>query len=254
MLPIIFKPNSNYKLIRLGKDNDGGYLVCENSILESDKLLSFGLADDWSFEEDYYKLLKTPIEIYDHTVNNVFWKRYLWNNLGKFLFRGIGFKNFCNLTNKYFSYKKFFKNSDINHFQKALGYGNLNDAISLDEIIIKNDKYNNLTLKIDIEGGEYRVLHDIIKYQNKIKNLIIEFHDVDLNLQKIVDFIKQFKLNLIHTHPNNANFVHKNIPAMIEMTFAANPIKIDDLLEYPHSLDQICEPSSEDIFLKFDDN
>ena len=32
MLPKNFKPKKNYDLIRLGKNNDGGYLVEKNSI------------------------------------------------------------------------------------------------------------------------------------------------------------------------------------------------------------------------------
>ena len=34
---------NQYELIRLGKDNDGGYLVEKNSILESDILISAGI-------------------------------------------------------------------------------------------------------------------------------------------------------------------------------------------------------------------
>ena len=35
MLPNKLKPDGLYKLIRVGKDNDGGYLVCEESIINS---------------------------------------------------------------------------------------------------------------------------------------------------------------------------------------------------------------------------
>ena len=35
MLPKEFKPTYQYDLIRLGKDNDGGYLVEKNSLLNS---------------------------------------------------------------------------------------------------------------------------------------------------------------------------------------------------------------------------
>lgn len=40
MLPKEFKPNHLYELIRLGKDNDGGYLVCKNSVKTSTALIS----------------------------------------------------------------------------------------------------------------------------------------------------------------------------------------------------------------------
>jgi len=46
----IFKPKHNYLLERIGKENDGGYLINPNAILKSDYLLSIGIFDDWSFE------------------------------------------------------------------------------------------------------------------------------------------------------------------------------------------------------------
>ena len=39
--------------------------------------------------------------------------------------------------------------------------------------------------KIDIEGSEYRILDDLINYQKVIEGLVVEFHNVDLHLEKI---------------------------------------------------------------------
>ena len=49
----IFLPKFKTSLIRVGKDNDGGYCVTKKSVINSDLLLSFGLYDDWSFEKDF---------------------------------------------------------------------------------------------------------------------------------------------------------------------------------------------------------
>ena len=54
MLPIYLKPDHEYDLIRLGQDNDGGYLVEKESIAKSESLITLGLGYDWSFEKDYY--------------------------------------------------------------------------------------------------------------------------------------------------------------------------------------------------------
>ena len=43
MLPIEFKPQNEYELIRLGQDNDGGYLVDKKSIDDSKSLITLGL-------------------------------------------------------------------------------------------------------------------------------------------------------------------------------------------------------------------
>ena len=49
----IFLPKFKTLLIRLGKDNDGGYCVPKKSVMNSDFLFSFGPNDDWSFEKDF---------------------------------------------------------------------------------------------------------------------------------------------------------------------------------------------------------
>ena len=54
----IFKPKKEYELTRLGKKNDGGYLVGIQTVKESQYLISFGIRDDWSFEKDFLKKQK----------------------------------------------------------------------------------------------------------------------------------------------------------------------------------------------------
>jgi len=50
-LPSFLKPETSYDLVRVGKDNDGGYLAEKNSIYNSKYLISLGIFDDWSFEK-----------------------------------------------------------------------------------------------------------------------------------------------------------------------------------------------------------
>ena len=69
MVPTDFKPKFQYDLIRLGKDNDGGYLVEKNSIIASEALISAGISWDYSFEKDYINLTNKSVSCYDHTIN-----------------------------------------------------------------------------------------------------------------------------------------------------------------------------------------
>ena len=61
MLPKVFKPSGLYDLIRIGKNNDGGYLICKNSLTQSEYLVSFGINNDFSFEEQFFKYKKKKL-------------------------------------------------------------------------------------------------------------------------------------------------------------------------------------------------
>ena len=104
--------------------------------------------------------------------------------------------------------------------------------------VLKEARSNKAFLKIDIEGDEYRVLEEILKNQKSITGLIIEFHDFDLNLDKVELFCNKFDLNVVHIHVNNFGQIIKNslLPTVIEVTFSSTR----ELLNYfiqPHDLD-----------------
>ena len=79
-------------------------------------------------------------------------------------------------------------------------------------------------VKIDIEGGEYILIYDIINNFNKINILIIEFHNLSNleNREKLVFFFEKVSeyFYLSHLHMNNSNGVSvDNYPDTIEFTF-----------------------------------
>lgn len=122
----------------------------------------------------------------------------------------------------------------------------------LNSLIIKK-KLNNIFLKIDIEGSEYRVLDEIIKSKNKINCLIIEFHDVDLHIKKITNFIKKLNFYLTHIHPNNFGGIDNNYnPKVLEITFEKKPKIIKNKpFKQSHKLDSKNNPNEKDIKLRF---
>ena len=238
-LPIIFRPKKIDQLIRLGKESDGGYLVNRDDIFESDVLLSFGISDDWSFEYDFYKLNDLDIYAFDGSLTSIFWIK---KNIS--YIRNLKFSHLL----KYFQFRYFSKK---NKFFKKKFLSSINDNNNINLENIKNlilDK--NIFLKIDIEGHEYRILDDILKIQNNIIGLAIEFHDVDLHLNRIEDFIKKFKLKIIHVHINNYSFDHLKIPNLIELTFSKNYKKEEN--NFPkHKKDRPNNTYSKDYDIKF---
>ena len=68
-------------LIRLGKNNDGGYLVSEEDIKHTKNLISLGVSFDISFEKDFKKYNKyLKILCYDGSVGFKYYKKFKTKN------------------------------------------------------------------------------------------------------------------------------------------------------------------------------
>lgn len=215
-LPKILQPFYCENLIRLGKDHDGGYLVNKKDIKKTKKLISFGIRDDWSFEEDFFNIKNCPIDAYDGSVSEE----------DKLLL------------------SSFFTN-DRNFISKNIG-NNENEVNFLSTI------EDQIFLKCDIEGSEYNILDDIIRNSKNFTGLVIEFHEIN-NYDKfnlLTNFISKINQKLVHVHVNNWTYVNndgKYIPCVIELTFSSSSnIELIDF-ELPHKLD-MPNCSTEDEF------
>ena len=233
-LPNFFLVKHTNDLVRLGRDYDGGYLVSYSDIEQSNLLIGLGMNDDWSFEEDFLSKKKVPTYIYDASVS----ENYFLKQLIKSVFRIDNLKIFLHSIKVLFGYKKFFSLSYVYHVQKFVGLNSKsNQHCTLMDILRKtNDK--NIFLKIDIEGSEYRLLNDIIANEERISGMVIEFHDVDIHLEEIDNFINQLSLNLIHIHANNCAPIraNDNLPIILELTFSKYSNLFTDT-KFPHKLD-----------------
>lgn len=218
-LPKIFEPFYCADLIRLGKDNDGGYLVNKEDILKSERLLSFGVSTDISFEEDFAKLNACPIDAYDGTINHVF---------------------------DFFSDNRKMHNYNIGY---RTGNKNISDLLS------ENDK--NVFLKCDIEGSEYEILDELIIHSSKFSGMVIEFHDVYENIlfNLLTNFISKIDLKLVHIHMNNNSYIEtpNNTygPGCVELSFTSSKnISLDKVI-LPHALDMVNHISREEFRILF---
>lgn len=70
-LPKLFQPFQCLDLIRLGKNNDGGYLVNSLDIYKSNRLISFGIGEDSSFETDFRQKKNVDVTSYDESVDSL---------------------------------------------------------------------------------------------------------------------------------------------------------------------------------------
>jgi hypothetical protein len=138
---------SPFPKIRLGKDNDGGYVIADivtNDEQEYDCLISCGISDDISFEIDFMNKYKTVhCYAFDGTINS----EPLINNSLKERFHFI---------------------------RKNISYENTETTTNLVDLI---KGYNKIFLKMDIEGSEYAWFDTITRPTIKrIKQIAIEFH------------------------------------------------------------------------------
>jgi len=127
---------------RIGRNNDGGYVICEIPNITYDVLLSGGIKDDTSFEDNFLELNPT-IQCYafDGTIDSSPSKNSRFN----FLKKNIAAINSDNLTN-------------------------LHEYLS---------KYKNIFVKMDIEGSEFDWLNSLnSEHMNNISQMVIEFHSI----------------------------------------------------------------------------
>ena len=76
--------------VRLGRDYDGGYIVHPESVRGTKHLLSFGIRDDWSFEEDFHKLNPDiQTDLYDPFTPGSQLRRKIYDLLGLRVFKTI---------------------------------------------------------------------------------------------------------------------------------------------------------------------
>lgn len=231
-------------LVRIGQNNDGGYLICNKSVLETKYLVSIGISDDFSFEENFLKIRNEKINIrcYDDVLNEFF----LFKKLIISFLRAIhkkDFKIFKSQIIKTANYIKLKKKIIFN--KKKIQRGDLDN-------ILKNINNDKIYLKIDIEGAEYNLLDEILKNQKKLHGLIIEFHNCNLNKNKIKDFISKFEIPLVHIHGNNfAPLDNEQNPTVLEITFDKCSKSFDGKIELPNKLDMPNNPNQNEIFIKY---
>ena len=250
-LPKFLQPKLIDTLERIGGNNDGGYIIDGKNILNSDVLIGLGMSDDWSFEENFNSLNSVPTYIYDETVSL---KKFL-KKCSKYIIRINKPKIFIHWFKTVLSYIKFFK-GDKFHLKKLVGIDLSPNYLSLNTILnkLKIEKFSHVFLKIDIEGWEYRLLDDLILHAGIIEGLAIEFHDADLHLNRIENFITKFPLSLVHTHINNYSPLNTNgVPIAIECSFTCEITNNQLVSKLPNILDMPNNPLIEDYNLFFFD-
>ena len=145
---IVKQLNTDYitdNLIRLGKKNDGGYVVLKSSLNQYDQLLSFGIAGDISFEKTFQEKNNCHVNCFDPSIDS------LPEDLKDSTFFKLGIDS-------------------RTHDE----YINLEKALKLSKIKLES----KIFMKMDIEGFEWKILEDSGSF-DLLKNfdqIVIELH------------------------------------------------------------------------------
>jgi len=228
---ILFTPS--YPIERIGKNNDGGYVIC-NLPGEYDLFISGGVSNDISFEQHFLK--KHPnlkCYAFDGTINS------LPEN-----------------------------DSRISFIKKNLGK-ETSETTNLKSYM---DSFEDIFMKIDIEGHEFRLFPELETYMTKIKQLVLEIHspdDIKLHpkyFKGLQDIDHKFMFSmfsminkthtLVHVHANNGCQSHVydgiKLPNVFECTFIRNDFvteKIPNKTPLPLSIDMCNIVGKPDYFI-----
>jgi len=214
--------------VRIGRDQDGGYVIPQTAMQHSTAVLSLGLGDDWSFEQHWAQSKpETVIHVYDGAID--------YNNWG---------------TAHYKDYQSFFTKS-VRHINKNIGVdGGISFHQAFNEL-----KGHRVFVKIDIEGSEYRIIKDIVARANDITGMVIEFHSIeDLGFQKALLKLQEY-FHVVHIHGNNCGPLNcDGLPTYLEITFLNQTFGIKDGHRYECYLPGVdfpCCPKNDEYIIKF---
>lgn len=249
VLPSFLRPKKIAELVRLGKENDGGYLVDKRSICETDFMLGFGIKDDWSFERDFKDCVDVPIVAFDATVGLKVFFMKLIRSIPRVDKPG----KFVHWARVLIDYHDFFRASNT-HIKKFVDLDTGPNHVSVKTISksVIPLHAKNVFLKIDIEGSEYQILDDLVMMSDRICGLVIEFHDVDLHMERIESFVRSFPLRVCHVHCNNfAPTNDRSTPVVIEVTFTKFEGEDGFVENLPVPLDMPNDSTAEDYSIEF---
>jgi hypothetical protein len=230
-------------LIRVGRNSDGGYVLSKQQIEKTEILLSFGINDEWSFEEDFTRFRRqdgkeinlyaydasVSVEKFRHTSQHHFVNmlaRLFTGNFRKANRNRQWWINDLRIINDFNS----FFHPEAPHFfiPKFLGQRDDELHVRLDTLFKQlqlSKEISNLSvfIKMDIENWEYRTLPQLVPFFDKVNGLVVEFHELDITASKFEEVIDLFSshFSIAHIHANNnGGLIHDtNLPMLLEITF-----------------------------------
>jgi hypothetical protein len=274
-----YRPVSLDDLVRVGRPWDGGYVLPRRNIQKTNVLLSFGVNDDWSFEEGFEELRGGGfIYCFDYSIKDSWFvapafKKTLRKLCGiavnalsySIIGNGIVARHHVSRLGLRGRFRRFFEENDRHFFipkfvdrqdsEKHVTVRSVFDMLKPDDL--------SVFVKMDIEGGEYVSLPDMEPYLNKINGLVVEFHYLGFCWNRFEDIMTMLSRDFFvaHVHANNYSgmICGTNISTCLEITMVNRKLMRGEAapstLSYPlQGLDFPCDPCGQDYPVTFGNN
>ncbi len=172
----VYDKSGELEYYRHGKDHDGGYVVPRKALQSAEAVLGYGILDDSSFEEQFSEMYKKPSYGFDCTVDYTG-----TNQLFTFVKECVASRRFI----------------DKKHNTKFSSF--------LDHLNQFNLKGKKVFVKMDIEGGEYDALDEVLLNHPNVTGIVLEIHFNENNISEAIKLLKKLKRDfiLVHVHGNN---------------------------------------------------
>lgn len=271
------RPKPVTDLVRVGRASDGGYVMPDRVLATCTHLVGMGISDDWSFEEDV--LRRNPsvrLLAIDGSVSatrfGIVAVKNLLHGLRQLVSGNVAEARRALLESKWstataVNFFRFFSSDKRQFVEKMVSAEpSANDITwseALSRLRAENGKPRSILVKVDIEGGEYTVLPEILSAAKEVVALIVEFHDCGNRWNDFETAIEQVTelFTVVHVHGNNyvPLIPGTQVPEVLEITFLrSNLLTADDLLATPFldypvaALDMPNDASKKDYSLTFE--
>jgi len=208
------------KKVRGGSNHDGGYVYADMGPIY-DCYISAGVANEESFSKHFIE-------------------KHGMNYSNSFAFDGT----ILQYPHQY--------TDDISFIRKNIGASETTTTTDFSSLI---EKYNNVFLKMDVEGGEYSWIATT-RYLHKFSQMVIEFHGINSNDEVTSRFFQKINQThyLVHAHGNVCGGISTNgLPHVIELTYVNKKFFLNPPLKYTGTfpqdplLDQSNDPNMADV-------
>ena len=190
--PLALAPS---EFIRLGPNQDVGYVIPWVALEKANGLLALGVGDNWDFEEQWHILKPIdPICAYDGAINYDYWTP-------------VHYLRYQDFFGQYATHV----NRNVSKMENDCRFSDAFAQLPALPVFIK----------CDIEGCEYQIVDEIVEVSSNITGMAIEFNGTTgrKNFQIAVQTLLS-EFSIAHLHGNNCSPLSDyNLPDTLEVTF-----------------------------------